>query len=72
MKSWKQEMKNWEQEMREDAIACTREELAYYQYSLACLNAAGTKESVIKRGLRKHYEKMIDRTMAFLATEAEG
>ena len=65
-------MENWEQEMREDAIECARKDLAYYQHSLACLNAAGTKESVAKRGLRRHYERMIARETAFLAMEVEG
>ena len=64
-------MENWEQEMREDAIAYSREKLAYYQHRIVCLNEAGTKESVAKRGLRRHYERMIAREMAFLATETE-
>ena len=64
-------MEKWEQEMREDAIEYTREKLAYYQHSLACLDAAGTKESVAKRGLRRHYERMIARNTAFLEMEAE-
>lgn len=65
-------MEKWEQEMREDAIAYSREKLAYYQDALACLNVAYTKESVAKRGLRRHYERMIARETAFLTTETEG